>query len=127
MPMQLPKHPAKFHRATRDTLTSMVVFISSVAAEWQMLQRRCLSLTNLAPCLRTAVTLLAQRAEANCGRLVDRAVAGLASLDEGDTRASARSLEACLAMFVFNQSADRLATRLLGGTKPTPNTRHGKH
>jgi hypothetical protein len=125
MPMQLPKHPAKFQRVTRDTLTSMVVFISSVAAEWQLLQRRCLSFTHLTPQLRTAVVLLAQRAEANCGRLVDRAVAGLASLDEGDTRASARALEACLAMFVFNQTADRLATRLLGGSKP--NTRHGNH
>jgi hypothetical protein len=125
--MHLPKHPAKIQRATRDTLTSMVVFISSVAAEWQMLQQRYQLRSNLAPCLRTSVLLLAQRAEANCGRLVDRAVTGLASLDEGDTKASARALQACLAMFVFNQSADRLAKRLLGGSKPTRNTRHGKH
>lgn len=122
--MQPPRQSTKFQRATRDTLTSMVVFIASVAAEWQLLQRRCLSFTHLTPQLRTAVVLLSQRAEANCGRLVDRAVAGLASLDEGDTKASARALETCLAMFFFNQSADRLATRLLGGSKP--NSRHDK-
>jgi hypothetical protein len=106
-------------------LLSMIVFISSVAAKWQLLQLRCLSLTHLTPQLRTAVVLLSQRAEANCGRLVDRAVTGLASLDEGDTKASARALDACLAMFAFNQSASRTATRLLGNTKSNP--RHAKH
>lgn len=102
----------------RSALMATVTRCAMIEAQWKMLRRRGLSTLPLPKTVKLALVLLARRAEHNCGRLADRAISGLASLDAGDCRAAERALASCLAMIAMDRAADRAAARLLRNSKP---------
>lgn len=107
----------------REALLAIVTRSATIISNWRALRRRGLSAVPLSLPVKLAVTLLARRAEHNCGQLADRAISGLAALDAGDCKAGALAVAACLKMIAFDRAADQAAARLLRNSKRS--TSHG--
>jgi hypothetical protein len=112
-------------RSLQKALQAVIARSAVIDTQWQGLRRRGLPTMLLPGPVRQTVLLLARRAERNCGRMIDRAITGLAQLSEGDHSAGGRALVDCLKMIRFDKAADREAARLLRATK-TPKL-HGRH
>lgn len=112
--------------ALQNALQSVIARSAVIDAQWQGLRSRGLHIIPLPGPVRQAISLLARRAERNCGRMIDRAITGLARLSEGDRKAGDQALADCLRMIRFDRAADREAARLLRATKTPTHKPHGR-